>query len=250
MRWFILIVVILILAGAFFAAAHFWELPAQWLEEPSFQIFGDIMMIMIALIGLLLSLASLGIFYGVRHELATYVQDQVVRGEELARNWAQYHTHHRVAFSFWRFYEDKRNDIFLDRAVYIEKKAKNYIDIVAKLHQRGWRRKNVTRIEPEEEDVEAQLCLASNNLAFFLAERGKSEDIGRAHELATYIKERAKNYPEREPGFLETYAYVLWKLPKIPKDKQEALKLIKNLLQRSDVSEEEKRIWRHRYGLT
>jgi hypothetical protein len=97
---------------------------------------------------------------------------------------------------------------------------------------------------------EKAICHIFNNLAFALALRGKSKDIKMAHSLAEHVKEQIKHYPESEITYLETLAYVLWKLPKTPEDKKRGLELIKNILRRSDVLPEEKKAYRKRYEIS
>jgi hypothetical protein len=67
--------------------------------------FNDIVMFIIALVGLLLVLASLGIFYGVRRLLEEDIRKRIGISEKHARDRARYDVYHHTATAFLRFYE-------------------------------------------------------------------------------------------------------------------------------------------------
>lgn len=92
-------------------------------------------------------------------------------------------------------------------------------------------------------------CVVYNNLAWNLADRANPPDREEAHQLVAYIAGQMAKYPAYEVDFRETTAYVLWRLPLELKEKREAQKIIKQLLQRTDISDEIKERWRLRYKL-
>lgn len=207
--------------------------------------FTDTVLFVMALVGLLIALASVGIFYSVRRLLQEDIHRKIRISEKCARDRAQYLVYHHTASAFFRFYEEKRNPIFLNETIAMALRAR---EVILEAYE-------VLQEEPlvykkEKEHYEKEICHIFNNLAFALATRADSKDTAMAHYLAEYVKERIKHYPESEIAYLETVAYVLWKLPKTPKDKKDALELIKGIIKRPDISPIQKNMYRKRYKLS
>jgi hypothetical protein len=216
----------------------------RFVVEPVSAPFSDIVVFVMTLVGLLAALAAVGIWTGLRRILEEDVHKEVSATEEAARDEALSRTGRRIADSFWEFYKEKRNKSFLNEAIKMTEDALRYHEMTKlALAAIG---KQATRGEKEQED---RKCHMYNNLAFGYAERGEMKDTAKAHFFGNYVKERVKDFPESEITYLETYAYVLFKLPKTSQDKVEALKIINELLTRPDVEEEDKVKWRQRYGL-
>lgn len=234
-----LIILILLLLSLGACAAYRYA--TEGAETP----FSDTVLFVMALVGLLITLASIGIFYGVRRLLEEDIRKRIGISEKYARDRAQYEVYHQIATAFFGFYKEKGNPIFLNRTIAMAERARQAI-----LEAYETLRGEPSNYKKEMEHYEKEICHISNNLAFALATRGESKDTATAHYLAGYVKERIKHYPESEIIYLETLAYVLWKLPKAPQDKKKAIELIKNILGRPDVSPVDKKAYRKRYKLS
>jgi len=193
--------------------------------------FSDTVLFVMALVGLLVALASLGIWWALRRMLQEDIERQISRREEATRNEALSRMAAKVADAFWAFYEDKQNIVFRDQAMRLTSDARNILE------------------GRERVDKEELKCRIYNNLAFAYAVRGETKDTAIAHFLSNHAKERAKDFPDHEVSWLETYAYVLFKLPKKPDDKKNAVEIVEQLLQRPDIEDERKEKIRRRYNL-
>ena len=194
--------------------------------------FNDIVMFVIALVGLLMALASIGIWTALRRILHEDIALEISRVEKATRNEALSRMAKEIAGSFWNIYEVTNNVVFRDQALKLISDAREILE----------GRQSV--------DVEELKCYIYNNLAFAYAVRGESEDTGMAHFLINYVMERCKDFPKDEIAWLETYAYVLYRLPKKNDDKDKAQDVIRELLQRPDMTDETKRIYRQRYSIS
>lgn len=72
----------------------------------------------------------------------------------------------------------------------------------------------------DERKYERLICGIKNNLAFYLAERGCTDDRDTALTFAQYIHEREPNYPRDAPIWLNTYTFVMKKYGSRTKGKQ------------------------------
>lgn len=218
----------------------------RFVAEDAIATFTDTILFVMALVGLLIALASVGIFYAVRRLLEEDIHKRIGISEKCARDRAQYEVYHQIATAFLRFYEEKGNPVFLNQTVAMAEKARQAI---LEAYE------TLTEEEPanykkEKARYEKEICKIYNNLAFALAVRGESKDTAMAHYLAEYVQERIKYYPESEIIYLETLAYVLWKLPKTPQDKKRGLELIKNIIRRPDISDLKRKEYRKRYKIS
>jgi ABC-type multidrug transport system fused ATPase/permease subunit len=196
--------------------------------------FADTVAFVMMLVGLLVALASLGIWTALRRVLAEDIKKVISEAEEAARNQALSRMFSQVGQAFWAFYIDKGNEVFLNESIRADRQAYNVIE-------------GKQRIYGEDE----LKCLVYNNLAFAYAERGDPKDTVMAHRLANYVKERATDFPDYETMWLDTYAYVLYKLPKNKlEDRRLARKIVNNLLVRPDLLVSEKEEIRQRYKKT
>lgn len=243
MRNFIIILIIilvLLLIGLGLYATY------RFVSEDAVATFTDTILFVMALVGLLIALASVGIFYGVRRLLEEDIHKRIRVSEKCARDRAQYEVYHRIATAFLRFYEEKGNPVFLNQTIVIAGMARTAIleayETLKEEEPSGYKK--------EKEHYEEEILKVFNNLAFALAMRGESKDTAMAHYLAEYVNERIKHYPEDEILYQETVAYVLWKLPKTPQDKKRGLDLIKTILRRPDVSAMTKKRYRKRYKIS
>lgn len=235
--WVVLVLLLLGLGGY---ALH------RFLTEDTPTAFTDIVVFVMALVGLLVALASVGIFYSVRRLLEEDIHKRIRISEKCARDRAQYDVYHRIATAFLRFYQEKGNPVFLNQTIVMAKRARQAILGAYET----LKEEDPSNYKKEKARYEGEICSTFNNLAFVLAMRGESEDTAMAHYLAEYVKERIKYYPESEITYLETLAYVLWKLPKMPQDKEQGLELIKNIIRRPDVSAMKKKEYRKRYNIS
>jgi hypothetical protein len=104
--------------------------------------------------------------------------------------------------------------------------------------------------ESSEWSWEEERCRIYNNLAYGYAVRGDKKDTACAHYLGEYVKHKTKAFPQREADWMDTLAYVLYRLPKDPdKDKQKALQIANELLKRPDITDSVKEDIRARYGI-
>lgn len=195
-------------------------------------VFADVAIFVVALVGVLIALASLGIWMALRRILHEDIAREISRVEEATRHKALSRMAVKVATAFWTFYEDTQKIVFREQA----------IKIISDAHK-------ILEGREEVESEEALKCRIYNNSAFAYAERGNKEDTAIAHYLTNYTRERGKDFPEHEVDYLETYAYVLYRLPKKNDDKQKALGIINELLERPDIKEEAKHKYRQRYSL-
>lgn len=193
--------------------------------------FTDIVLFVMALVGLLIALASIGIWTALRRILHEDIAREISQVEEATRNEALSRIAARVADSFWAFYEKKRDKIFREQAITMIGDARTTLE---------------GRVRMEKEELK---CRIYNNLAFALAERGETKDTALSHFMANYIKERINDFPEEEIIWLDTYAYVLYMLPKKHDDKKKALDIVNELLERPDIKDKAKREYRRRYSL-
>lgn len=207
--------------------------------------FTDVVVFVMALIGVLVALASLGLWVGLRRVLEEDLGNRILAAEETTRKEALCRMAARTADSFWSFYEEGHNKSFLNQAINMAEEALRYHQAID-LESTGIRGQAKKEKEKEMEECK---CRIYNNLAWGYAERGKAEDTAKAHFFANYIRNRAKYFPEAEVDYLETHAYVLHRLPKTDQDKQNALRLIGELMARPDVKDEQRSAWQQRYGL-
>ena len=217
----------------------------RFVTEGTRTAFTDTVLFVMALVGLLIALASVGIFYGVRRLLEEDIHKRINISEKCARDKAQYEVYHQVATAFLRFYEEKGNPVFLNQTIAMAERARQAI-----LEAYETLQGEPSDYKKERARYEKEICHIFNNLAFALAMRGESKDTTMAHYLAEHVKEQIKHYPESEITYLETLAYVLWKLPKTPQDKKRGLELIKNILRRPDVLPKDKKAYRKRYEIS
>lgn len=235
----LLIILILLLVGLGGYAGY------RFVTEGASNAFADTVLFVMALVGILMALASTGIFWGVRRLLEADIRRRIGISEKCARDRAGYGIYHQVATAFFKFYEEKRNQVFLNQTIAMAEKARQAIEEAYETLQG-----EPSDYKKEKARYEQDICHIFNNLAFALAMRGESKDTTMANYLAEYVAERIKHYPEDEILYQETLAYVLWKLPKTPEDKKRGLELIKNILRRPDVSPEDKIEYGKRYGLS
>lgn len=193
--------------------------------------FTDTVMFVMALVGLLVALASLGIWAALRRILHEDIKKEISQAEEATRNESLSRMAAKVADSFWAFYGEKQDKVFRDQAIKMISDAHDILEGRERLKR------------------EQLKCRIYNNLAFAYAERGETKDTAMAHFLTSYVMERIKDFPDHEVNWLETYAYVLYHLPKKHEDKEKALDIIKELLERQDISGKMKGKFRQRYSI-
>ncbi len=208
--------------------------------------FTDTVLFVMTLVGVLIALTSVGIFYGVRRLLEEDIHKRIKVSEKCARGKAQFDTYHQIATAFLRFYEEKGNPVFINQTIVMAERAR----IAILEAYETLKEEEPPGFKKEAARYEGEICKIFNNLAFALAMRGKSEDTAMAHYLAEYTNERIKYYPEDEVLYQETLAYVLWKLPKVPQDKKRGLALLKTILKRPDVSTVTKKEYLKRYKVS
>jgi len=194
--------------------------------------FADTAIFIVTLVGVLVVLASIGIWATLRRLLHEDIAAEISRIEEATRCEALSRMAKELADSFWVFYQDTHNIAFRDQAIKIISDAREIIEGRGKV------------------DVEELKGYIYNNLAFAYAEKGEAENTAMAHSLINYVMEMCKNFPKEEANWLETYAYVLYRLPKKSGDTEKALGIINDLLQRQDVSDKAKHIYRQRYSIS
>lgn len=191
--------------------------------------FADTVLFVMALVGLLVTLASIGIWTVLKRILREDIEREITRVEKDTRNEALSRMAVKVATAFWVFYEKTKDKMFRDRAISIVEDARKILE------------------GREEVKGEETKCLIYNNLAFAYAERGEAKDTTIAHFLADYVKEKIKDFPEYEVMWLETYTYVLYRLPKKRDDKKKALDIVNELLERADISDDIREEYKQRY---
>ncbi len=216
----IIVLIILLYVGYFFVA------------KDSNYPFADTVLFVIALVGVLVVLASVGIWTALHRILQDDIEKKISQAEQATRAEALSRMAAKVSYAFGEFYEKTKDSVYQDQAIKI------YSDALDVLEGRG---------EIGRDDLK---CRIYNNLAFSYAERGQPEDTIAAHFLVNETMRRIKDFPTKETNWLETYAYVLYKLPKKPADKAEALSIINELLQRSDVNNKTKNKLRKRYSIS
>lgn len=228
MKYFVvillIIVVLLLLTIGGYAGYRFVTVDAS-------TTFTDIVVFVMALVALLIALASLGIWTALRRILHEDIAREISRVEEATRNEALSRMAKELAGSFWQIYEATDNVVFRDQALKLIGDAREILE----------GRRSV--------DVEELKCYIYNNLAFAYAVRGEVKDTGTAHFLINYVMERCKDYPKEEIEWLETYAYVLYRLPKKSDEKEKAKGIIMELLERPDISTEKKQEYRERWSI-
>ncbi len=218
----------------------------RFLTEGAETPFSDTVLFVMVLVGLLIALASVGIFYSVRRLLEEDIRKRIGISEKCARDKAQHDIYHQIATAFLRCYEEKGTLVFLNQTIVMAEKARAAI---LRAYQ-TLKEEEPSDYKKEEAHYEKEICKIFNNLAFALAMRGESKDTAMAHYLTEYVNERIKHYPEDEIIYQETLAYVLWKLPKTPQDTKRGLSLIKTILSRPDVSAVTKKKYQKRYKLS
>lgn len=222
----LIIILILLLIGLGGYSAY------RFVAEDAVATFTDTILFVMALVGLLVALASIGIWAALRRILHEDIAREISRVEKATRNEALSRMAKEIAGSFWNIYEVTHNVVFRDQALKLINDAREILE----------GRRSV--------DVEELKCYIYNNLAFACAERGEAKDTGLAHSLINYVMERCKDFPKEEIEWHETYAYVLYRLPKKSDDKEKAQGIIKELIQRPDLDIETKHIYRQRYSIS
>jgi len=91
------------------------------------------------------------------------------------------------------------------------------------------------------------LLYIANNLGFDYAYLGQESRREQAHELVEILKASS---PQLDTGFLETCYFVAFRLPRTPKEKEDAILGVKALLDRYDIDDETKNRWKRRYNIT
>lgn len=216
----IILLILLLYIGYFFVT-----------DDPNSS-FADTALFVMALVGLLVTLTSIGIWTALKRILQDDIEKKISQAEEVTRNEALSRMAAKVANSFWECYEATQINIFLDQAISSIYDARKILEESA--------------ISEENEGLRCDLY---NNLACAYAERGNSDDTTTAHFLANYIMEKAGGYPDDEVDWIETYAYVLYRLPKKQADKGKALGIINGLLERPDIKDATKLEYRKRYSI-
>lgn len=194
--------------------------------------FVDTAIFIVALVGVLVALAAIGMWAALGRILHEDIARDISQAEEATRTEALSRMAATVADSFWVFYKDTGNIIFRDEAMKILRAARETLEGRGKMAEKELK------------------CRIYNNLAFVYAENGKTEDTTIAHFLVDYVRANCKDFPKYEVDWLETYAYVLYRLPKKRADNEEALAIINELLERPDTSEEDKRKYKERYSIS
>jgi len=195
--------------------------------------FTDTVAFVMMLVGLLVALASIGIWTALRNILGMQIHHEISKAEEEMRRKSLTRMAAKVADAYWYFYASSKNKMFLEKAIEIVNDARSMAE--GKLSERDW---------------EEEKCRIYNNLAYGYAVRGDKKDTAVAHYLIEYVKERAEAVPEKEAEWLDTYAYVLYRLPKDPKqDKYRALEIANSLIQRPDISDVLKKGIKSRYKI-
>lgn len=227
-RLIIATLIILILLLLSFGSYAGWHFATGGISTP----FADTAIFVVTLVGILVALASLGIWAALRRILHEDIAREISRVEEATRNESLSRMATKLATAFWAFYKETQNNVYRDQALKIISGAREILE---------------GRETVEREELK---CRIYNNLAFAYAERCEPDDTTTAHFLANYVFERRNDHPENEVNWLETYAYVLYRLPKKQEDRDKALSIIKDLLERPDVKDETKRIYRQRYSIS
>lgn len=200
-------------------------------DEPNLP-FADTVMFVMALVGLLVALASIGIWVALKRILQEDIEKKISQAEEATRNEALARMAAKVSDSFWAFYEEKQNVVFREQAIAMATDARNIIE------------------GRERVDTELLKCRIYNNLAYAFTERKTTEDTALAHYLIDKVMENINNYPDNEVAWLDTYASVHYILPKQKEDKAEAQEIARKLLERPDISDKLNEYIRERYDLT
>lgn len=198
---------ILILLGGIIVGGcivAFTKIPSEVGVSDKYDILVDILLIMLAL----LAAAGYVIYRMVLQGVETHIKGVATKVENI---W-NIRERINVGYDYW---EQSKTGAFrekLDAAISITEEA--------------------LYMNPSEEDE----CLIKNNLAFYYAVRGLSEDILKAKDYAKYIKEKAPAYDSLAIACLITYGFVLAKHPASPQEKEEAKLFFERLLKRGDLT--------------
>ncbi len=193
--------------------------------------FADTVVFVMGLVGLLVTLASIGIWAALKRILQEDITQKISQAEEASRTEALSRMATKVADAFWKSYEATRNKIFLEQAISAVYDAREILE---------------GRESVKKEELRYNIY---NNLAFAYAERGNSADTTIAHSLANHLMDNIGDYPNKEINWTETFAYVLYRLPKKEDDKKKALDIINELLKHPGIADATKLEYRKRYSI-
>ena len=150
----LIILIVMLLAFGAYAGYHF---ATGGISTP----FADTAIFVVTLVGILVALASLGMWAALRRILHEDIAAEISRFEEKTRCEALSRMAKELASSFWALYKDTHNIAFRDQAIKIISDAREIIEGRGKV------------------DVEELKCYIYNNLAFAYAEKGwQSMDFG------------------------------------------------------------------------
>ena len=154
-------------------------------------ILRDVLQIVLAVVAVAIAVLGYAIYQIVAQRLRIYAEEEI--GSERRRTTAQLYTY--VGFLRCTDFESStpRNPGLLEDAIEATERAHIY---ASELDQR----------DPRNEQI---VGTVRNNLAWYLARRGRIEDRGRAQGYAEYIHLRSGRFPEEREEWEHTYREVM-----------------------------------------
>ncbi len=199
MRWYeILLVIVGGLLGLMvivFFGIFIWKFGANGFELVSRgTLFRDVLTIVLAIAGVVI--AAVG--YLVYRLASERIERRALRevSIEMQKSTARLLTY--IGYVYWVDFDCTGETRYREQA----------IDLTRRAHDRYAR-------ELDERERENQLLIGAirNNLAYYLAHRGKPEDRNLARGYAEYIHSISQNFPEEREEWEDTYKFVLQVYP-------------------------------------
>jgi len=199
MRWYEILLVIVggllgLMVSVFFGI-FIWKFGANGFELVSRgTLFRDVLTIVLAIAGVVI--AAVGYLV---YRLASERIERRALGEvtiETLRSTARLLTY--IGYVYWVDFEYTGEARYREQAIDLTRRAHNTY---------------ARKLDERERENELLIGAIRNNLAYYLANRGGSEDRNLARGYAEYIHARSQNFPEEKEEWEETYSFVLQVYP-------------------------------------
>jgi magnesium-transporting ATPase (P-type) len=171
--------------------------------EDKYEFFRDILIITLSIMAVFFAAIVFWIHVFISERVENRVEnsvgDQSKRQDEKFFKYTLGTSLLNNGFIFWKLYQTTKEEPYLNSAIQLTEEA-NFI------------------LKGLDEKVSAHKlakCQTMNNLGFYLAKRGKPEDIQYAITCAEFILKRLESFPEQRASWMDTYEYIMSKKGKI-----------------------------------
>lgn len=170
--------------------------------EDKYVFFRDILIINLSIMAIFFAAIVVWIHIFITERVENHVENRVgsqsIRRDKVILNYTIGASQLNNGFSFWQLYQATQKE-HLDI-------AKNYLNIAIQVTE--YANYHFKGLDEKKYEYKLAKCQTMNNLGYYLAERGKPEDIQYAITCAEFILKRIESFPEHRASWMRTCEYI------------------------------------------